>query len=133
MSYNALTRYKKEIQKSLCCCGSTKARLLERFDRTLAPFLAECPDPDSEMLYAAFGPPESTAGLLMSEMSLEEVTRYRRKVVVRNIVAVLFAVLFFVTTVYVYFIKQAPIEVVDEILIDRTLEIETTAPSADTE
>lgn len=115
---NALTRYKKAMKKNLRCCGSTKARLLERFDHTLAPFLAECPAPDEAALCAAFGPPESMAALLMAGMSVDEVMRYRRKSLIRYIAAGLLAVLFLGLTVYVYFIKQIPIVVKDEIIIE---------------
>lgn len=115
---NALTKYKKEMQKHLRCCGSAKTRLMERFDHSLAPFLEGCDDPSMGSLHAAFGPPESMAGLLMSELTSEEAARYRRQVRCKRITAGILAVLLVAFTLYVFFEKQHPLEVKNETIID---------------
>lgn len=115
---NALTQYKKEIAKNLRCYGSTKARLMERFEHFLSPFLEECPTPDRDALYTAFGPPESMAGLLMSEITSDEVTSYRRQLWFKHIAAGILVALFFAFTIYVYFEKQSPIESKNEIIVE---------------
>lgn len=127
---NALTQYKKEIKKHLRCCGSTKTRLMERFDHSLAPFLEECDDPSMGSLHAAFGPPESMAGLLMSELTSEEAARYRRQVWCKRITAGILAVLLVAFTLYVYFEKQHPLEVKNEVIIDSVVEnVDGTIPT----
>ena len=118
---NALTQYKKEMKKHLRCCGSAKTRLMERFDHSLAPFLEECDDPSMGSLHAAFGPPESMAGLLMSELTSEEAARYRRQVWFKRITAGILAALVLAFTVYIYFFKEIPSIDSDEvIIIDQT-------------
>ena len=114
---NALTQYKKELKKHLRCCGRTKARLLERFDRTLSPFLKECSTPSKEALYAAFGPPVGMAGLLMSEITQEEADHCRRQTWTKRITAGILAALFLAFTAYIYFYKEIPSIDDDEVII----------------
>ena len=96
---DALTQYKAEIYKNLRCCGSTKVRLMQRFDHTLSPFLEEVDAPDKETIYAAFGPPESMAGLLMSELTMEEALRYRKQALAKRIIGGILAALFMAFTI----------------------------------
>lgn len=119
---NALTQYKKELTKHLRCCGRTKTRLLERFDRTLSPFLEECDVPSMETLYTAFGPPDGMAALLMSEITSEEAAHYRRMTWAKPITAGILAALLFAFTIYVYFEKQKPFEIKDETIIDSAVD-----------
>lgn len=115
---NALTQYKKELTKHLRCCGRTKTRLLVRFDRTLSPFLEECDVPSMETLYTAFGPPDGMAALLMSEITSEEAAHYRRMTWAKRITAGILAALLFAFTIYVYFEKQSPLEVNNQIIVE---------------
>lgn len=114
---DCVAQYKNDLKKHLRCCGGTQTRLLKKFDQSLSAFLEESPPQNKEELCAAFGPPKDMAELLMAEITPEEVTRYRRSILIKRITVGILAALFLTFTVYIYFCKNIPNEMKGEVII----------------
>lgn len=76
---NGISRYKKALKKNLHCTRNTQKQLLKRFELTWSTFLEDNPAPSMDDLCAAFGSPKEMASILMEEVTLEEIARYRRR------------------------------------------------------
>lgn len=108
-------QYERLLKKRLRCTTAVRKRLLEKFRGALLVFLEETPEPSMNQLREAFGPPEEMAQVLMTEVSPEETAKYRRNKRIRLIAAGAIAVVFVLFTMYVYFEKQKPITIIDEV------------------
>lgn len=112
---NCVARYENALKKRLTCKGSIKKELIDKFRKSLADYLEDCPTPEMADLCNAFGPPEEMAKVLMEEVSAEEVARHRRwKTCLRVAVGLLTASLL-LFAIYVFFCKQKPITYYEEV------------------
>lgn len=112
---NTVLQYEKLLKKQLRCTTAVRKQLLEKFRGALLVFLEETPEPSMNQLREAFGPPEEMAQVLMTEVSPEENTEYRRNRRIRRIAAGVIAIVFALFTMYVYFGKQKPLTITDEV------------------
>lgn len=113
-----ITQYKRALKRNLRCSGSTRERLLAKFNSSLTTFLEETPAPRKDEIYAAFGPPKELADLLMAEVTPKEATRYRKKSNIIRFAAGILVAIFFAGAVYIYFMKEIPVKYDDKIVID---------------
>lgn len=111
---NTVLQYERLLKKQLRCTTAVRKRLLEKFRGALLVFLEETPEPSLNQLREAFGPPEEMAQVLMTEVSPEENTEYRRNRRIRRIAVGVIAVVFALFTMYVYFEKQKPVTIINE-------------------
>lgn len=112
---NTVMQYERLLKKQLRCTTAVRKRLLEKFRGVLLVFLEETPEPSLNQLHEAFGPPEEMAQVLMTEVSPDEKAVYRRNRRIQCIAAGVIAVVFVLFTMYVYFEKQKPITIIDEV------------------
>ena len=110
-----LMQYKKDLKRRLQCIHSVKYRLLERFDFAAKKFLEEHPFAEEQELEAAFGPPEEMAAVLMCEVTQEEHSRYRRNRRMMQSVAGIVAVALLLFTIYIFFLKEQPMTIIDDV------------------
>ena len=126
---NSVAQYERAVKKKLACGGSERMNLLERLRLMLDSYLEENPSPTAEELYAAFGPPEAMAGVLSDGISPEEKARYHRSKKLLRVIAVAVAAVLLLVAIYVFFIKQKPLNVVDEgIIYPEITDTTTTMP-----
>ena len=111
---DTVLQYERLLKKQLRCTTAVRKRLLEKFRGALLVFLEETPEPSTNQLREAFGPPEEMAQVLMTEVSPEEMAEYRRNRRIRRIAAGVIAVVFVLFTMYVYFEKQKPVTIINE-------------------
>ena len=112
---DSVLQYERLLKKQLRCTTAVRKRLLEKFRGALLVFLDETPEPSRNQLREAFGPPEEMAQVLMTEVSPEEKAEYRRNRRIRRIAAGVIAVVFVLFTMCVYFEKQKPLTITDEV------------------
>lgn len=113
-------QYEKQLRKHLACTRKAKEKLLNHFEYMLLHFLSDNGSPTTEDLHQAFGTPAEMAQTLMSEISPEERAQYRKRLLVKRVLIGILLAAFLVLTVYVYFYKENPINVSDEILPEST-------------
>ena len=123
---DTVLQYEKLLKKQLRCTTAVRKRLLEKFRGALLVFLEETPEPSLNQLHEAFGPPEEMAQVLMTEVSPEEKTEYRRNRRIWRIAASIIAVVVILFTMYVYFEKQKPLITTDEVNNLGTISTENT-------
>ncbi|MGM9641055.1 MAG: hypothetical protein ACI3V3_06780 [Faecousia sp.] len=113
----SIKKYRRSLRRRLRCRRSTKALLMERFSDYQSRVLEEYPEPTTEQLVQAFGPPEAMARELMEEVPPQEQTKYRRNRIVCRICVGVLAVLLILLVAYGYYQKSIPVEVNDTITI----------------
>lgn len=123
------TRYIRSIKKQLTCTHATKRKLVTHFETALSNYLDEQPDATLEMLYTAFGTPEQMASTMMQDLPRSELDAYHRQNKLHRMLAGFVVVFFFIFTIYVFFLKQKPIESHVEITPYEST-IETSAPDS---
>ena len=115
-----VNQYKKQLRKHLTCTRKAKEKLFNHFEYMLLHFLSDNGSPTTEDLHQAFGTPAEMAQTLMAEISQEERAQYRKRLLVKRVLIGILLAAFLVLTVYVYFYKENPINVTDEILPEST-------------
>ena len=111
---NCIKEYERALKKELRCSKAAKKRLLEQFSTPLAAFTEENPMPDTQALHDAFGPPAEMAKTLMVDTTEQERKAYTRNKRICRGIAIGCAALLLVFTVYVFFIKENPITIVND-------------------
>ena len=115
--------YKKKLKKHLHCTCATRQKLLVNFDRSLRILEEEKKELCMQDLERAFGSPEEMAQILMNEVCNEEKKRYYQFQTIKRLISLILAVTFILLTVYVYILKEQPMDVYDEAYdITETLE-----------
>ncbi len=119
---DSIKQYKRALKRNLRCSRRTRERLLEKFNFSLAAFLEDTPAPGKDEIYAAFGPPKEMADTLMAEVAPEEFSRYCKNKIIIGVtsgilVSILATVLLFFS-LYIYIIKQTPVEFHDAVYIE---------------
>lgn len=113
----SIKKYRRSLRRHLRCRRSTKALLMERFSDYQNRVLEEYPEPTTEQLVQAFGPPEAMARELLEEVPPQEQTKYRRNRLVWRICAGILATLLILFAFYSFFLKSIPVEVNKTIVI----------------
>lgn len=114
---DCVAQYRKTLKKKLRCPGSTRKRLVQKFNSSAAAFSEDHPKPSMDEVYTAFGPPEEMASILMAEVTPKEAARYRRRQILSRIAAGILAAIFVAITIYVYFQKDTKWVVINEIIV----------------
>lgn len=112
---NAAVQYRRALKKKLRCGRDVKNRLLESFDSTLSAYLEEHPDPNMDDLTIAFGPPVEMAEVLMTEVTPQEKTQYRKNSTIHKILIALLAAFLLFSTIYIWFYKETALTSTDSI------------------
>lgn len=84
-------------------------------DNSLTAFLEENPAPTPDDLYAAFGPPQEMAEILMEDVTPQEQAQHRRITLLARALAGIIAIVLVLTSVYVLFVKEFRITVIHDI------------------
>lgn len=106
----ATIQYMRSLKKHLLCTHKTKRKLLAQFKQAMYNYVDEEPDATWEMLNSAFGTPEEMATTMMQDLPLSELTAFRRQNRLYQALAGSILVLLLSFTIYVFFVKQNPIE-----------------------
>lgn len=114
---SAVARYKRALKRKLPCGSDMRKILLNRFQSMLDSFLEEHPAPAEEDLRTAFGTPEAMAEVLSEGLSEEETKRYQNRKLLQKICAGALAIVLVVFSVYVLFLKETPLNVIDKAVI----------------
>lgn len=117
---SCVEQYKKMLMKHLPCGRTARKRLVCRFDGILASFLEDNFSPSADELNSAFGTPEEMAQILMAEVSSQEQAQYRKELLVKRILIGILLTAFLVLTTYIYFYKEKPITITEEIISEGT-------------
>ena len=110
---NAAARYRRALKKQLWCTKAVRSQLLAGFDNTLDAYLEEHAEPTIGDLSAAFGPPKEIASILMAQTSPQEQAHYRKKTIAIRALAYIFAGIFVLFTIYIWFVKEVGLTVVE--------------------
>lgn len=116
----AVDQYRKDLKRFLLCSSKVKERLLNQYEYTLLFFLADNPSPTMDELNQAFGTPVVMAQTLMAEVTPEEYKKYRVIMVIKRIFIGILLGIFLIFTAYVYFVKETPINVTEQIIPEAT-------------
>lgn len=128
----AAAQYRNALKRRLPCIRRVKRRLLEGFDGMLTRYLEENPSPTPDDLSGAFGAPEEMAHVLMAEVTPRETEQYRRRSLFTGILAAFLAAILLFFTVYIWFYKEVGLTVVNEVGVDKVVEIdENDVPASD--
>lgn len=109
-----MTATVKRFRSDVLRAGGSGRKLKKRLDECLRGYLEEHTEPAKQELVAAFGPPEELARLLMNQFPEKE--RKRRRMVRKILLGVSAAVtvLILIFAVYVFFLKEIPMTVVND-------------------
>lgn len=108
--------YIRAVKRQLTCSAKTKRRLINQLNKTMSDFLDENPYATLEALHAGFGTPEQLATTMMQDLPQSEYSEFRKKKKLNQTLAGTLVLLFVCFTIYVFFIKQNPIESYVEII-----------------
>lgn len=86
----------------------------------LANFLEDQISPSMDELVSAFGTPEEMARILMEETSAQDQAQFRKELLIKRVLIGTLLAAFLILTTYIYFYKEKPINVTDEILPEST-------------
>lgn len=109
--------YMRDVRRRLHCVGFTRKSLLLQFSAMINTYLEDCENPTIEDLNSAFGSPEEMATQLMKDVPPKE---YQRYITIRNWgcgLAAVFAIMFFVFSVYTFIWKEVNVIDVEGVLI----------------
>lgn len=115
-----VNQYEKQLRKHLTCTRKAKEKLLNHFEYMLLHFLSDNGSPTTEDLHQAFGTPDEMAQTLMAQVSPEEQAQYRRVLIIKRVLIGILLTMFLVLTTYIYFYKEKPINVTDELVPEGT-------------
>lgn len=122
-----VSQYKDRVKRNLSCCSSAKARLLAKLDTYLEFYLDEHSSPTVDDLINAFGPPEEMSKVLMNELSANEVQNYHKFVIIKRTMAAMLLGVLILFTAYIFFIKEYNnITIIEEAIINETLDVSET-------
>lgn len=108
-----LIRYRRAVKRQLRCTGKTRRTLLYRLQSMLDSFLDDHPAATAEDLKTAFGPPESMASLLCENLTETDRRSFRRRQLFIYVSAGIMSAVLLIFSVYVFFVKEVPLETVD--------------------
>lgn len=115
---NDLSKYTKAVKPLLACGRKTRQQLLQQFHASVKAAWDGDGIPSMDFLVESFGPPEEMAAVLMESVPEEEITRCHKRRKFKKAIAVVFLFAFFIFSIYVFFLMQHPIQVVDQIVIN---------------
>lgn len=110
----AVRKYRKKLRKVLYCGTITRTRLLEQFDDVLVPFLEECPEPNLNDLYAAFGAPKQMAQELMQDVPQEERNKWKRRNQMKKVIPYVVIILLLAACAGIYALKLQPVVIEEQ-------------------
>lgn len=108
--------YIRAVKRQLPCSAKTKRRLINQLNKTMSDFLEENPDATLEALHTGFGTPAQLATTMMQDLPQSEYSEFRKKKKLNQTLAGILILLLVGFTIYVFFIKQNPIESYVEII-----------------
>lgn len=110
---HSAARYRRALNRKLRCSSNTRGHLLEQFDFSLSAFLEEHPEATEADPTAAFGTPKEMANVMMEEVSAQEKCQYIKKKRLLLVILGALAMAVFLFAIYVFFIKEIPVETYD--------------------
>lgn len=110
----AVKKYRKRLEKRLCCGHEARKRLLGQFDRTLQVYLEDYPDPNMDDLCSAFGLSKQMAQELMNDVSAEEYAKWRRNCRLRRVFSCLAAVVLLLVCAGIIFYMKQPVVIQEQ-------------------
>lgn len=121
---HSAVQYRSAIKKNLRCCGNTKKRLLDKFDASLSVFLEDNPNATEVELVSAFGPAKVMAHVLMEDVNEQERSLYRKYKSLKQTMTIVSALILILLALYIFLIKEIPIEYTDELVENTTSQTE---------
>lgn len=120
----AIEQYKRKLKRRLHCDGSTKRRLMDRFEGMLNVYLGDSGWPASwpgkQDLENAFGTPDQMARILMDEIPADVFAKYQRKRQILRIIAAIAIAALLAYSIYVTLFAPYTIVSKSEVIIDGT-------------
>lgn len=102
-------KYRRAVRRNLRCTRAVKQRLLARLEQFREDALGGPEGCTYEQAVADFGPPEELARTLTMEVSPEEQQSYRKRRLVRYIIAAVLLLCYLITSTYIIYIKQVTV------------------------
>jgi len=103
---NPTAQYTKELKTKLSCYRKDQKKLLSRFQVMLDSFLDENPNPTTEELHTAFGPPADMSEMLSNELPSEVKARYAKAQRMRRLILIVLIALLLLFSIYILFINN---------------------------
>lgn len=117
---NVIKKYRTRVLRRLTCFRKNKKKLEAKLDKSLKRFEEENADGAGDELIEAFGPPEEMARTLLNEVDETEKRQYKRLMKVLQIAGLVLMAAILVFAVYVFCLKEIPMNIVDDVDIEGT-------------